>query len=702
MARLNIAEPRQTLFGEGAPLLDPAARTWARLPLNYVFTSIVFFGVQFWTPLSLQALSTSMGPYGLGAASLGAGGAAVATASGSEALLWNPAAMPGQDADVGYYGGLGGPSQSLQQDIGYSGPVDRGIYGGMLLGDQLFPKVGNYHEDTLGAGLSAGLGRWVSVGMLQKLDFADPGALRGWAMDVGALATVPLGGAWKLRLGASGSDLLSSLAWGDGLQEDQAAVTRLGAALEAAPGTWLSYEQDTLDLQGNGGLNQWRAGAQVALFGQALQLRAGATRAEQGSLYGTAGLGALVPGSGGRLEGDYAVLIPAEGNSDGSLRQVFSLKLRFESAQPAIKAALAQVLKDGRGKLRLVRIALASGPQDVQEWSLELKDRHGRTVKVLKGTGMLPPGVVWDGKDGAGQPVDAQGLNYVLRATRASGDILVHHALLAPAADLGISDALAVEGGGDFGLRTEAPAAAVKPKVMLKGGADLAVAQADFDLSGVSGAGDAQSWELRIVDASGHTVRTMAGKGRPPKSVHWEGTDDLGQPLGDSLGTSFEVRVTSADGVVRVAAVAPLVSQADLEDMVGGGQAQNSPPEADCERDPYNHQMLCVLYFEKYLAELTDSDREALVQAALTARKKGLKSVEIAGHADHEGDRQATDQLSQDRADEVMRFLMGQNIGLLHMTVEGWADTRPAADSDTARGRARNRRVVVRFKESVR
>lgn len=648
----------------------------------------------------LLALSTTMGPYGLGAAGLGAGGAAVATSNGGEALLWNPAAMPTEGWDLGYHGGLGGPAQSLQNDLVVSGPVDEGVYAGLLLGDQTFPQAAGFHEDNVGLGLAAGIGRWFSVGMMQRIVLADPGALRGWSMDAGALAAFPLGGAWRLRLGVAGTDLISSLAWGDGLEEVQPAVTREGLALEAAPGTWLAFEQDQLDRQGNGGSTQWRAGLQFSLLDQQLALRLGATQAELGALYYTAGLGGSVPWTARRLEADYSVLVPSDGSaSEGALRHVFSLRWRFEVAK-AIGAALRQELKDRQGRVNLARIALAPGPDDVQDWSLEIRDRHGKTVRILQGSGLLPPGVIWDGKDAAGFPVQAAGISYVLRATRASGTLIEHHALLAPAADLGLDNTLAGAEGG-FGLRAAATASVVRPKVALKGSGDLAVSSALFDLSGVADAAKATAWEVRIVDAAGKTVRTLHGKGRLPKSVSWEGTDDLGRPVEGSLGSSFEVRVTAPDGRQRIAAAAPVVPESGFADLAERARGRGLQLEASCGSDPATGQPLCVFYFDRDSTRLTDSDLDALAAAAALAEDKGLQEAVIDGHADHEGGRDTTDQLSQERADAVLKALVERGVGLKSVTSRGWADTRPVADSDTDRGRAKNRRVELRFVQTT-
>jgi len=531
-----------------------------------------------------------MGPYGLGASALGAGGAVVSTAEGAEGLYWNPASMS-DGLNLGYFGGLGGPAQSLQQALAITGPVDQGVSGGILLGDQLFPQAANYHEDSIGLALSTAVGNWFSIGTVQKFELASPGALTGWSMDVGALAAVPLGGTWRLDFGLAGTDLLSSLSWGDGLTEEQPSVLRVGAALEPVPGTWASFEEDQLETLGEPGVDQWRAGLQISLFDRRAALRAGATQAEQGVLYYTAGLGVQLPSADRGLELDYAVLIPSQDSDSGAgeRRQVVSLLWHFGAAR-APQASI-QLERRGRGgQVEEARIALAEGPTDALDWSLELTDPSGKIVRTIKGHGLLPPGVDWDGRDEAGAPVDADGLSYVLRVTRASGEVVQSRALLAPSADQGWEGALAGSEGDDYSLRGGEPAT---------------------------------------------------------RSGHGHGSGGL------------------RAGVSR--------------DFATGG-------------------LLYTFYFEWNGTALTDSDRQTLAHAAALIRARGLKSAVIDGYADQdEGDKDSTNPLSQARADTVLKGLMERGVVLERVMARGWADTRPAAPEDTARERARNRRVELRL-----
>jgi outer membrane protein OmpA-like peptidoglycan-associated protein len=175
----------------------------------------------------------------------------------------------------------------------------------------------------------------------------------------------------------------------------------------------------------------------------------------------------------------------------------------------------------------------------------------------------------------------------------------------------------------------------------------------------------------------------------------------------ESLGAAFEVRVTGPGGERRLAAAAPVVAESDfaeLADRAGESPAEEetaAAPQAACGLDPQTHKPRCTFYFERFRYDLTDSDWEALKDAAVLARQSSLKVAVIDGFADHEGGRDVTDQLSQERADAVLKALMEQNAGMASVTAQGWADTRPAEGGDDTRAYAKNRRVELRFDEAA-
>lgn len=648
-----------------------------------------------------------MGPLGLGASSLGAGGAGVATVRASEALYWNPAALPDRGWDLGYSMGSGGTLGALNQGLALYGDMGEGLHAGLLLSDLSFGQSGGYRESQLGGAVAVAAGRWISIGTLQRLHLAEPGGLRGWSMDAGALAGMPLKGGWALRLGAVAADLASSLAWQNGLEEVQPVILRLGAALEARPGWWLSLQQDQMDRQGGQGASQWRAGLQAAWFDQRLQLRGGATQASGGGLYYSAGLGGQASIAGQDLSVDYAMLVPGDALESSALRHVLALRWQLKPAGAETPAAgIRNLIKDPKsGKVRVARIALAEGPKDTDAWELRLKDREGKVVRTYQGRGPLPPSVAWDGKGEDGAAIDAGGLSYDLRTTSASGRVAQRRALLGPASSAvgGIDQDLANVDAGAFGVRSGGAVAAatvsrVKPRLRADGG--MEVQGAEFDLRSLQG-DDNGEWSVRIRDESGRTVKEIKGRGQIPKTLRWEGKDDLGRAVDVGLGATFEVRVTDASGQERVTeddlvkadklapsaprSAAPSARLVVDEEPVGDGA--DGLPLSGCRMQ--GDKVVCTFHFAPGSAELPKQAKAAVEEALfLSEGRKDLRLI-VDGHAAR-SEGEAALELSQARADAVMRRLVeGGGFDYSAVVATGLGDSRPAAEE------ARSRRAVL-------
>jgi outer membrane protein OmpA-like peptidoglycan-associated protein len=674
-----------------------------------LFSLSAFLGV----PNLVHALGTSMGPYGMGAASLGAGGAVVSEATGGEAVFWNPALLSGA-ASIGVYEGVGGPAQSTEEALVLEGSLDESVRAAFWLQDQEFPQVGSYHEGVGALAVAVNLGSWVTAGTAQKLLIADPGGGEGWAMDLGAAAAFSLGGTWRLRLGLADANALSDLTWSDGLTETQAAELRGGASLEFSPGTWIACEEDSLEGVGAENAQQWRLGGQKAFLGGDLSLRVGAAGSDLGSTYYSAGLGGRLPWWDRSLEADYAALVPSSGQAPNAARHVFSLSWTFGAPQEkdnlgGVAAGMGRELTDASGRLRWAHIDMAvdasAGP--VRTWSLEIEDTAGRPLKVFSGTGALPPGIDWDGQDTLGRFAAVNGLRYVLKARTSAGVSLRKAALLVPTAETALADVPGMDQG--FAMRkTSSSGGLARAKLVLKGGTELEVSEADFDLRSAASDQGVTSWELRIVDASGKVLRTMGGKGRPPKAVHWEGNTDLGLPAQGTLGASFELRVNGPAGSRRIAE-APVVTQDGFGRLVRAAeiavvpmvqapppkQAGRKPPVPEAEFRASARGLNCVFYFEKHRAELTESDFAVAKVAAIWARKHEARGARVDGFADHEGGLATETHLSQDRADAVLKALLDQGADLDGVEARGLAEGSPTGEGRPTHQRSRNRRVEL-------
>ena len=70
-----------------------------------------------------------------------------------------------------------------------------------------------------------------------------------------------------------------------------------------------------------------------------------------------------------------------------------------------------------------------------------------------------------------------------------------------------------------------------------------------------------------------------------------------------------------------------------------------------------------------------------------------IKKIRIEGHTDSDGKAKYNKNLSQGRANSVMKFLAGSGIDLGRMEAVGFGEDKPIADNKTDEGKERNRRV---------
>jgi outer membrane protein OmpA-like peptidoglycan-associated protein/uncharacterized protein YidB (DUF937 family) len=103
---------------------------------------------------------------------------------------------------------------------------------------------------------------------------------------------------------------------------------------------------------------------------------------------------------------------------------------------------------------------------------------------------------------------------------------------------------------------------------------------------------------------------------------------------------------------------------------------------------------LNIINFASGSAQIPAENQDFLNKAAAAIRSAPAGSViEIGGHTDNTGDAAANLQLSQQRADAVRDYLVGQGVDASGLLTKGYGDTRPIATNDTDEGRFRNRRI---------
>lgn len=109
---------------------------------------------------------------------------------------------------------------------------------------------------------------------------------------------------------------------------------------------------------------------------------------------------------------------------------------------------------------------------------------------------------------------------------------------------------------------------------------------------------------------------------------------------------------------------------------------------------------LRTVQFESGSAVLTPLGRVVLDDMAAAIIRVGVPQLDIVGHTDSVGDRQANILLSVQRADAVKAYLAQRGIVRDHMVVSGRGPDLPVSENVSAAGRAKNRRIEFVIRRS--
>jgi OOP family OmpA-OmpF porin len=137
---------------------------------------------------------------------------------------------------------------------------------------------------------------------------------------------------------------------------------------------------------------------------------------------------------------------------------------------------------------------------------------------------------------------------------------------------------------------------------------------------------------------------------------------------------------------------------ANQEAIAGNQQEIQATTQRFSELSEYNTTAKATVYFTSGSYTISDSDKAAL--SVLAASAVGTKGyiVQVKGFADSSGNAAMNQQLSMDRAQAVVAYLLQNcNVPLRHIVAPGaMGIADPAAPNETADGRADNRRVDVK------
>ena len=116
------------------------------------------------------------------------------------------------------------------------------------------------------------------------------------------------------------------------------------------------------------------------------------------------------------------------------------------------------------------------------------------------------------------------------------------------------------------------------------------------------------------------------------------------------------------------------------------------------ELSEYDTKAVAAVYFPSGSSTISASDQAALTELATAATNLTGYIIQVKGYADSSGNAAMNQELSMDRADAVVAYLLQNcHIPLRHIVAPGaMGESDPAAPNEVADGRAENRRVDVK------
>lgn len=113
--------------------------------------------------------------------------------------------------------------------------------------------------------------------------------------------------------------------------------------------------------------------------------------------------------------------------------------------------------------------------------------------------------------------------------------------------------------------------------------------------------------------------------------------------------------------------------------------------------DPPRKYRLDKVYFDIDKASLRSDSYQELAELLSYLQRHEEIRVEIAGHTDNTGTAAHNLQLSQARAETIVKWLIAKGIKAGRLQAKGYGAGQPVAENDTEKGRQLNRRTEVRI-----
>jgi OOP family OmpA-OmpF porin len=199
--------------------------------------------------------------------------------------------------------------------------------------------------------------------------------------------------------------------------------------------------------------------------------------------------------------------------------------------------------------------------------------------------------------------------------------------------------------------------------------------------------------KVRFTDTDLRTARTLEANIVPVEGRVGTAENRIGEA--EQNATRMSGQLDELAAVSNAAAGGAVAAQETADRAVNGVNVANDRINS---LDDYTPAQSIQVNFKLRSAVLTPESKTSLDQVAEYAKNAKGFLIEVTGYAYESKDKNLNRQLSQQRAEVVVRYLVeNHNIPLRRiLTPFGYGATNPIADNTTREGRSENRRAEVR------
>ncbi|MHB8709301.1 MAG: OmpA family protein [Desulfuromonadales bacterium] len=168
----------------------------------------------------------------------------------------------------------------------------------------------------------------------------------------------------------------------------------------------------------------------------------------------------------------------------------------------------------------------------------------------------------------------------------------------------------------------------------------------------------------------------------------------LGQAIGgDTKGTLWGAGIGAAVGGLAGAGIGRYMEnqEAALQQNFAASESASIRRDADVLAVTFKSDVL----FDSGSASLKPGAYQEIDRVSSVLIQYPETRIMVAGHTDSDGSEAMNQDLSVRRAEAVRSVLVSQGVSTARITTQGFGESQPIADNNTAAGKQLNRRVVI-------